>query len=426
MKLQEYIKNFPDTPGIYFFKKGSRLLYIGKATSLKDRVKSYFSKHSAEARGPLILEMLGKATSLNFEETESVLEALLLETRLIKKYQPSYNTISKDDKSYNHMVITKEEFPRVLLVREKALAQEFSPEKLLYDIGPFPHGLKLKEALKIIRKIFPFRDICTPLLSPPVQHRVLHRGTKRGCFNAEIGLCPGVCRGAISSKEYKKEIRKLILFLEGNKKKLLRTLEREMKTEAQFMRFEEALKLKRKIFALKHVNDIGLIKKSDFSSALFSAESGSSPRRFRAEGYDIAHFAGREMVGVMTVLEDGRAAKNEYRKFRIRGFTQSNDPGALREILSRRFAHHEWQFPNLLVVDGNKVQKDVAESVLKEHGRNIPVVAVVKDKRHKPRAILGDKKIARERHDEILLANAEAHRFALSYHHQKRRKNFLL
>ncbi len=417
MKLQEQIKKLPDAPGVYFFlAKTPRkrrdvlgfgrtrdILYIGKATSLKERVKSYFSKNIAETRGPLILEMLEKATSIAFEKTDSVLEALLLETRLIKKYTPRYNTTSKDDKSYNHIVITKEEFSRVLLVREKTLTQDFPPEKLLYDIGPFPHGLKLKEALKIIRKIFPYRDRCIP-------------NNKRGCFNSEIGLCPGVCSGKISAKEYQKEIKKLILFFEGKKKALISSFEKEMKKAAKEKRFEDAGDLKRKLFTLQHIQDVSLLQRE---------KTTHDSSAFRIEAYDVAHLSGKEMVGVMTVVQNAISNKDEYRKFIVRSVSKSNDPGALKEILERRFNHLEWEFPNLLVVDGNEVQKRVAEEILEKRKLHIPVVAVVKDKKHKPRAILGSAKIAREHHNAILLANAEAHRFSITFHRQKRLEKFL-
>ena len=176
----------PDAPGVYFFlgqntgqktknhqlgnetskfetsklmpKKRFGILYIGKATSLRDRVKSYFAKDLGDIRGPLIVQMVQKAKSITFQKTDSVLEALLLEAQLIKKYQPPYNTDLKDDKSHSYIVITKESFPRVLLVRGKDLPVLYPPENRLYLLGPFPQGGILKSALKIIRHIFPYRD----------------------------------------------------------------------------------------------------------------------------------------------------------------------------------------------------------------------------------------------------------------------------
>src|SRR3989344_7336779 len=147
MKSQYLSKlNLPDTPGVYFFKQEKQILYIGKATSLKDRVKSYFARDILLTRSPLIAKMLEEANKIEFIQTDSVLEALLLEAHEIKKHQPLYNSKEKDDKSYNYITITKEEFPKVVVTRGSGI------------YGPFPYGGELKEALKIIRKIFPYRD----------------------------------------------------------------------------------------------------------------------------------------------------------------------------------------------------------------------------------------------------------------------------
>src|SRR3989344_8575812 len=152
-KLKIENLGLPDTPGVYFFQKGKEILYIGKATSLKDRVKSYFARDILLTRGPLIEKMLGEANRVQFVETDSVLEALMLEAYEIKKNQPFYNSKEKDDKSYNFVTITKGEFPKVTVTRGSG------------TYGPFPHGAELKEALKIIRKIFPYSDSCTPCVA---------------------------------------------------------------------------------------------------------------------------------------------------------------------------------------------------------------------------------------------------------------------
>src|SRR3989338_4981810 len=154
----------PDNPGVYFFKSGRKILYIGKATSLRDRVRSYFSTSLGDARSSVIVAMIEEAKSISWQKTDSVLEALILEANLIKQYQPKYNTDEKDDKSYNYLVITKEDFPRVLIVRGRELHSPLFAKRYSLNavFGPFPHGQQLKEALKIVRKIFPFRDKCLP------------------------------------------------------------------------------------------------------------------------------------------------------------------------------------------------------------------------------------------------------------------------
>jgi len=170
--LIDSIKKFPKTPGVYFFKRvknnKTNILYIGKATSLRDRVRSYFSNDIAITRGPKIVGMLEECTEITFEKTDSVLEALLLEAHLIKKYQPEYNTKEKDNKSFYYVVITKEDFPRVLLVRGRdILVGALGGKKkidytIAHSFGPFPSGQTLRDALGLIRKIFPFRDKCVP------------------------------------------------------------------------------------------------------------------------------------------------------------------------------------------------------------------------------------------------------------------------
>jgi len=437
---QKEIRKFPTSPGVYFFRGiKNEILYIGKATSLKDRVRSYYAKDLMTTRGPLLVQMLEKVKSIKFEKTDSVLEALILEANLIKKHQPRYNSKEKDDKSYNYIVITKEDFPRVLLVRGKDLAESFSKEMRLYEIGPFPQGGTLKEAMRIIRRIFPYRDTCTPYsgrsnldVSFPstwkrnVQVVQVAKKKAKPCFNAQIGLCPGVCSGEISKREYRKEIKHLICFLEGKKQAVVREFKKEMKEYVKKEAFEKANEVKKRLFVLEHIQDVSLLKKrSDEFPASGPRGSASSPRRYRIESYDIAHLSGKEMVGVMTVIENGFPNKNEYRKFKIRSVSTSNDPAALKEVITRRLGHAEWNLPMIIVVDGNEVQKKVAEGVIKEKGFNIEVVAVVKDNRHKARALIGKKGFVENHKDAILLANAEAHRFAIAFHRLRRKKAFL-
>ncbi len=404
MKNNE-IKNYriPNTPGVYFFHGiRGKILYIGKATTLRNRVQSYFTNDILKKRSPLIAEMVGNTKDVTWEETDSVLEALILEVNLIKKHNPKYNTKEKDDKSFNYVVITKEDFPRVLLVRSKELFEK-KVSKNKYDVkymfGPFPQGILVRDAIKIIRKIFPFRDKCIP-------------DTDKRCFNRQIKLCSGVCSGEISKKEYAKIIQNIRLFFEGKKIQVIKRLQKEMSTEAKKMNFEKAGEVKKTIFALEHIQDIALIKST----------RRQVYNRFRIEAYDVAHISGKFAVGVMTVVESGEMQKSEYRKFKIKSFDGVNDTRALEEILERRLTHTEWVLPQLVVVDGGKAQKNIAEKLLKEAGIAIPVAGVVKDERHKPKDIIGRKELIQIYGKDILLANSEAHRFAITYHKQLRGK----
>ncbi|MCX6713923.1 MAG: UvrB/UvrC motif-containing protein [Candidatus Vogelbacteria bacterium] len=380
MKSQE-LKHYklPDNPGVYHFKRGKKILYIGKATSLKDRVKSYFNGDILDTRGPKIEQMLKLADRIDWQETHSVLEALLLETELIKKYQPPYNTREKDDKSYWHVIITDEDFPRILPIRGRELFKRRSDadqtqnnaEKtfivrdwisdksgkvgIKYQFGPFPYGAEIKEALKIVRRIFPFRDKCQPCKAGKSRCDLdFPEGSPRGecqaCFNRQIGLCPGVCTGEISKTDYQKIIRNIKLFFEGKKMVVIKNLEREMKSLARKQEFEKAGKIRNQIFALQHIQDVSLLKnkgvvrsriwlplrkasrgtvrekrflttgslevglqKSEVVRSRISQDEKrlltTSPCSIRIEAYDIAHISGSGTVGARTRLWTGTARK---------------------------------------------------------------------------------------------------------------------
>src|SRR3989304_9610263 len=307
MKKQDLISlgRLPDKPGIYIFRIGPKILYIGKATSLKDRVRSYFLKDLIETRGPLILDMVFKAKGLKWQETDSVLEALILEANLIKKYQPHYNTKEKDQKSFNYVGITREPYPRVVIVRGKDLNSKLSSRSDLglkrgptfsRVFGPYTSGSALKEALKIIRRIFPFFDD---------KSRVKGRYE----FYRQLGLAPQ----ADDRKAYGKNIKNIKLFFEGKKSRVIKNLEKEMKALAKEHKFERAGLTRNQIFSLKHIRDVALIKE-DSAAKQFSwssgrvASEGSQANQtklaqpdtralfgvsaFRIDAYEIAHMGG--------------------------------------------------------------------------------------------------------------------------------------
>lgn len=423
MKVSELKKSkLPDLAGVYLFKKGKDILYIGKATSLKDRVKSYLPagrqalKRLLDSRGPLIVDMVFKAEKVDFIVCQNALEALVLEAALIKKHQPYYNTKEKDNKSFNYVIITDEEIPKVLIVRGRELEQiqkkihstiltnsrmnhgrVTSHQKSEAIFGPFPNGNQLREALRILRRIFPFID-------------KVSAQKDKSAFYRQIGLSPDTT-DVSAIKKYKQNIKRLKTFLNGSFGDLRKDLEKEMQTLAKVQKFEEANIIKKKLFALDHIEDVALIKREN-----------TNKEKERIEGYDIAHISGKNIVGVMTVVIGGEPDRNEYRKFKIQSVKNSNDTASLREVLSRRLKHSEWLMPQLIVADGGVAQKRALESVLKENKIDIPVVSVVKDSRHKPRAILGDKKIIEKHKLSILLVNQESHRFAINFHRKLRSK----
>ena len=395
MQSQELKKyKMPDQPGVYFFLDNNKKpIYIGKATSLRDRVRSYFGKDIIGTRGPLILDMVFKAHSIKWVETDSVLEALILEVNLIKKYQPIYNTKEKSDKSFNFVCITKDILPKVIIKRGREI-HNFSA-----CYGPYPNGAQLREAMKIIRRIFPFLD---------------DKSKNSHEFYRQLGLSPRLDKEGVGGGNYLKNIRNIKLFFAGKKGKILKDLERDMKAYAKSHEFERAGEIKRQIFSLKHIQDVALIKEENITLE-------ARPKEFRIEAYDIAHMSGKNMVGVMTVVEDGEVNKNEYRKFKIRNYNTANDTGALLEVLERRFSHPEWTMPKLIVIDGGKAQLNTALNFQKKVGLAIPTVSVVKDDRHKPKGFLGNKTMIQKYDRAILLANSEAHRFAIAYFRAKSR-----
>ncbi len=418
--LQKY--NVPEVPGVYLFKQGRTILYIGKATNLRDRVRSYFDDDLIATRGPRVVDMVTKADRIAYEPTPTVLEALVREAALIKKYHPSANTEGKDDRTFLYAVITEEEIPRVLVVRGKDLdfkAKRISGgQKIKASYGPFPSGSQLREGLRLIRRIFPFFD--TP---KPIGTKSKHQAAKIE-FNTQIKQYPRI----FSIKEYGRTIRRIMLFLSGRGKELRAMLEKEMRQAAKEERFEDASEARRELFALDQIQDVSLIKDESFEDA--REKRGSA----RIEAYDTAHLSGTNAIGVMTVVDAGTPVKSAYRTFRIRGSISSpqaapkqakklnDDIASLKEILSRRFVHGEWRLPQAIVIDGGTTHKKAAERVLTVAGIHIPVVAVVKDERHRPREVIGAQRAGITEADAVL-ANSEAHRFSLSKHRAARSRN---
>ncbi len=424
--------NLPEESGVYFFmgksEKGGgeaaaqEILYIGKATSLKSRVRSYFDNNILQTRGLHIGNMVTLANSLKWQTTRSVLEALLLEQELIKKYKPKFNSDAKDDKSFFVLVITKEDFPRVLLVRNKDIDKENNLilksktlgkkvenkkeiVKVLKTFGPYSSGQAAKDALKLIRKIFPFRDKCE-LWDKKKAWK------KQPCFSFQLGLCPGTCQGIISKTKYQNHIGRLITFLEGDGEKVRRDLEKDMQMASDKLEFEEAQRIKEILFALEHIRDTHLIGR----------DIKEENKNTRIEAYDIAHLSGQNRVGVMVVISGGVPNKSQYKKFKI-STDKNDDLEGLAELFTRRMKHLEWGIPDIVVVDGDARHVKVVENILKVEG--VYVVCVTKNRQHKAESLQGDKRIIGEFKQEIILANSEAHRFAISYHKNLRKRFFL-
>ncbi len=375
-----------------------RVLYIGKAANLRRRAASYFSR----ANDARIEKLVSQVAKIDYKKTASALEALILESRLIKKYQPPFNIKEKDDKSFLYAAISKEKFPRVLLVRGKG---GFGGQVF----GPFVSAFDIRETLRILRKIFPWS------VHPAEKSETF----KRPCFEYEIGLCPGTCVGAINRKNYMKGIRRLKLFLQGKKAQVIKDIEREMRTASKNLEFERAAKLRGKIFALNHVRDTALISATE--PLINSSESATN---YRIEGYDISNTSGTSAVGSMVVFIGKDPDKNRYRKFRIRTIKKSDDIGMLKEVISRRLGRRDWQLPDLILVDGGRGQVNAARFVLDNFGLKMPVVGIAKGPKRKKNEFIGSIPAWADKRTLIRVRN-EAHRFAVGYHRLVRGKKFI-
>ncbi len=394
-KLLKKSKKFPNSPGIYWFSKNGKRIYVGKAGSLKKRISSYF-----RVKDPRISEMVREADNISFKKTNSVLEAVILEANAIKKYLPKYNIKEKDDRSFVYLVISNGDYPKIFIARgrevKKYIYPHMSPRGQICGglvFGPYQSYRILKTALNLARKIFPFSN-CRPNQGKP-------------CFDYQIGLCPGVCVGAISKKDYQKNIRNLTLFFKGEHKRLFKELKKENPE---------------KIFALKHMEDVALITANKFLSL--------APQRI--EGYDISHFGGKEPVGAMVVFSGGRADNREYRLFKIKSVESNfDDLVMLEEIIRRRFNHKEWPMPDIVLIDGGKNQVARTKKVLSELNIFVPIVGIAKTLGHSGRAYGGDKLVftnVKPSVKKLLISSKiilqqtrnEAHRFAISFQKKQR------
>jgi len=386
-KWREKIDKIPQVSGIYLFYQKGDLVYVGKATSLRSRIKSYLNPKTNRP-----IEMLiDKIDELKWKETKSILEAIVLEANYIKGLKPKYNIKEKDDKSWNYLVITKDDFPKLLSIRERNLRTR----DYKYIFGPYAEG-KISEVLRILHFLF-----CISRCGP---------NQKRPCFDYNLQRCLGVCTNEITSDDYdKKVIKPLVLFLKGKKKSLINSLERKMKQCSKNNQFEEAIRLRNQINALQKIVDFSLLDKSFIEN-----NKKITPRRI--EGYDISNLGDEIMVGSMVVFEGNNSIKKEYKKFKIKNVKNQSDTACIREIMERRFNHKEWKLPDLILIDGGRPQISAVKKIIKD----VPVIGIAKGKDRKKDEIITD--VSDYDKDLLVKIRDEAHRFAINYQRQIKRK----
>ncbi|MCQ4922705.1 excinuclease ABC subunit UvrC [Tissierella carlieri] len=557
--IEEELKKLPDKPGVYIMKdKNDEIIYVGKAISLKKRVRQYFQ--SGKNNPPKVNAMVKNISEFEYIIVDNEIEALILEANLIKKHKPKYNILLRDDKQYPYIKVTvNEKYPRVMKTRH------ISKDGAKY-FGPYPSVYAVNDAIEIIRNLYPLRT-CNRNLDKDI-------GKTRPCLNFYIGRCLGPCQGNVDEKKYMDMVNEVLLFLNGKEDKLVDIIENKMKEAAKALDFEGAAKYrdqinslnllheKQKIVSTTNVVDQDVIgmargieevciqiffirdgkivgrehfiledtfeedRKEILSSFIkqfyigaayvpkeiiieedivdieiiskwLSEKKGAKvniliPKRGdkvdlmemvrknaldmlnqygdrflkkarenqkaleelqniigisselnRIEAFDISNISGVESVGSMVVFEKGEPKKSDYRRFRIRTITGSDDYGSMEEILLRRFTRGIEErklmtenkievkgfsiFPDLIMMDGGKGQVNVAIRVLKDLNINIPVCGLVKDDFHKTRGIIYNNKEIRLEEDSlgfrlIYKIQEEAHRFAISYHRSLRTK----
>lgn len=446
--LKQQILQAPELPGCYIYRDvHKKVLYIGKALVLRNRVKQYFE--GSEKLGERIAMMVKKIASVEYVTTDSETEALILETNLIKKYRPKYNVLKKDDKNYQWLMLDlREDFPKPILVREKRLRHR----SVIY-YGPYNESMPLKRSLKLLRKIFAYRT-CNKKITQTKKGVVA--SDSKPCLYYFLGLCNAPCAGFVNKKEYARNIKALRRFFENQKERLIKDLRADMYTAATKQRFELAAQLRDRMNDLINISQkidvdydtdeqkfrkIKQANKAEALSDLLDIIADDSLRlknNFKIECYDISNIQGKQAVGSMVVFVNGVPAKKYYRKFKIKTLDTPNDFAMMQEVFKRRFTKQDSKdssfsvLPDLLVVDGGKGQLSSVIKVLAELEVVVPVVGLAKREEDlfiPAEGELGElsyikKTLPQGSQARFLMQRIrdEAHRFGITYHRELRLK----
>jgi len=424
---RDKVKAFPTTPGVYLMKDArGRVIYVGKAVNLRSRAGSYFTKQAAIDRRTC--DLVPEIRDIDFIATDSEVDALLLEARLIKDVQPRFNSELKDDKTFPYLeIFVREPFPRVEFTRKPR-----PRGTKLY--GPFTNARKLRGAIAVLQQIFRFRN-CTLDIQPDDDRWRWFRP----CLLASINQCTAPCNLRVSKEDYRRDIRRLIMFLDGKKKRLFQELKADMQQAAAELKFEKAARLRDQIAALENLNLRGDLREHA-QPEVFQVDPKRGVRGLqkvfdlpapprRIEGMDIAHLQGGETVASLVQFIDGLPFKPGYKRFRIRSVEGVDDFASMREVVSRRFRrlHQEGEpFPDLLLIDGGKGQLNAAMEAFRDLGLT-PPFTVSLAKREEELFLPGEsdpRVLSRHSYALRLLqyVRDESHRFAQQYHHLLRKK----
>ncbi len=428
---EEILTDIPSEPGVYLMKdEEGRVLYVGKAVDLESRVRSYF--HDSTEHSTKIRKMMNDVHTVEHLITESEVEALLTEARLIKDIQPPYNSRLKDDKSRILIQIrSDEDFPRVELVRE---TDDLNPDRYDY-YGPFLSAGDVRGALNVLQKLFKFRtcDLDIEAGDPDNQYF-------RPCLLYEIEQCTAPCADHISQEAYEKDIKSFKEFLEGNREELINELKERMWTASEELEYERAAKLRDQIEQIEGLERKGTLEDvdrtrvppQDPSNALENLQSllelDYLPRTVHAT--DIATLSGREAAGAIVTFVDGKPFKDGYRRYRIKTVDHTDDYGMIREVIRRRFTRlrdEEQPFPHVQLIDGGRGHLNAVLDEFEKLDIDPPaLVGMAKQKEDRlilPNASTPIRPDSSHRGFQILQhARDEAHRFAGHYHRILRNK----
>lgn len=360
--LQAKLKTLPRTPGVYFHKSASgEVIYVGKAAVLKNRVRQYFQ--DSRGRDNKTMALVAEIFDTDWIETESEVDALFLESEMIKRYMPRYNVLLRDDKSQMYVRIDmKSDWPTVSFTRNPA-------DDGADYFGPFYNGFALKKALRYLRRIFPYLT--------------RQRRPGQSKLDEDLGLSPKISDG---SDAYKASLRKLISYIKGNRKVIAVELERDMKTAAGLHDFERAASLRNKLHAMQELQRRVMFGDKEFldiskdkALADLAKLLGLKNIPVRIEGYDISHMNGRQVVASMVVFTNGASDRAEYRKFKVG--EKNDDTGNMYEVIFRRLGERNiksWGRPDLLLIDGGKGQLSAAIKARDERGIKLPIISIAK------------------------------------------------
>lgn len=468
--LLNKIENAPKSPGCYIYRdKAKSIIYVGKAKNIKNRVKSYFTNQN-------LLDLKTRALvaniySVEFLEVDSEVEALILETNLIKKYHPKYNILMRDDKTYSWVKFEKQikgkrDFPRIKIVRDT----EKNDKNAIY-FGPYLDTVPLKNILKNLRKVFPFVSCNRVLIEKSTNPLQIKTNNPVPCLYYHLGLCNAPCASLQSKKAYIENINNIKKFFMGFKNNIVVKLQKEMQKYSKAKNYEQAATIRDRINEIKYVTqnikldnsvddvNIAQIKEEQRDNGLkelieelmFPTEFLSYKKGLKFECYDISNIQGKFSVGSMAVMIDGIIRPDLYRKFRIKSKNTPDDFGMLKEVLSRRFSHLDRSadksfsvLPNLIIIDGGKGQLSAAYKILRqlELGNKIPIVGLAKREEEIFKLNLQFtnetwedlskgmfKRIYLPRGSEALFLvqrlRDETHRFGITYHRKLRSKGML-